>query len=290
MNIPFTKMQGIGNDIVIIDNSLENILLTTEQIRQMGDRHFGIGFDQLLLITPPPLNSSNIAFGCIIYNTDGSQAQQCGNGVRCFARFVYKNKLINKPVFNIAIFNTHNKINIINIKIQENNTNTKNNSISINMGLPILEPDLIPFRAKAIAPEYTVDIPPQTIKLGVVSMGNPHAVIHTQDNIDLAPVTTLGPLLMSHPDFPEQANIGFMQILSPNYIKLRVYERGAGETLACGSGACAAVVAGCLQGLLAEDVTVCLPGGELVIQWQGKGFPVWMTGPAEFVFTGIYKL
>ena len=277
MKISFTKMQGLGNDFVVIDNTQQNISLTPQQIRHMADRHFGIGFDQLLLVTPPPQN--DIDFGYKIFNADGSEAEQCGNGARCFARFVYENKLSTKRKLRIATTASN-----IDLELKENN------QISVNMGVPILEPAQIPFRAQAIATEYSlqIDSPPQTLKLGVVSMGNPHAVLQVND-IETAAVAKQGSLLMIHPDFPEQVNVGFMQVLDANHIRLRVYERGVGETLACGSGACAAVVVGRLQGLLAEDVSVRLPGGELTIHWQGKGFPVWMTGPAEFVFTGTYE-
>lgn len=279
MKIPFTKMQGAGNDVVVIDNLQQNISLTAEQICQMADRHFGIGFDHLLMVTPPPPGQNKIDFGYKIYNADGSEAQQCGNGARCFARFVYENKLTTQHKFWVATISGN-----IELEIKEDH------QVSVNMGIPILEPSLIPFKAKALATEYTLEINDRAdpIKLGAVSMGNPHAVIQV-DSIEKAPVSELGRLLNNHPDFPEQVNVGFMQVLDAHYIRLRVYERGVGETLACGSGACAAVVAGHLQGLLAEDVLVYVLGGALFIHWEGQGSPVWMTGPAEFVFTGVYE-
>lgn len=280
MKIPFTKMQGAGNDFVVIDNLQQDILLTKEQIRQMSDRHFGIGFDQLLLVMPSPPGQNNVDFGYKIYNADGSEAQQCGNGARCFARFVYENKLTIKEKLYVTTAAGN-----IELELKDDH------QVSVNMGTPILEPTAIPFKAKALATEYTVEINDklQPVKLGAVSMGNPHAIIQV-DSIEKAPVNELGRLLNNHPDFPEQVNVGFMQVLDTHYIRLRVYERGVGETLACGSGACAAVVVGRLQGLLAEDVVVYLLGGALFVHWQGEGFPVWMTGPAEFVFTGVYEI
>jgi len=280
MKIPFTKMQGLGNDFVIINNLQENISLTTEQIRQMADRHFGIGFDQILLVMPPPSEQSNVDFVYKIYNADGSEAQQCGNGARCFARFVYENKLTTKHKLCVATVAGN-----IELELKEDH------QVSVNMGIPILDPLAIPFKGKILATEYILEINdrPQPVKLGAVSMGNPHAIIQV-DSIEKAPVSELGRLLNNHIDFPEQVNVGFMQVLDAHYIRLRVYERGVGETLACGSGACAAVVVGRLQGVLAEDVVVYVLGGALLVRWQGEGFPVWMTGPAEFVFTGVYEV
>lgn len=271
MKIPFTKMQGAGNDFVIIDNTQRHFALNSEQIRQMADRHFGIGFDQLLLVDPPP--TSEVDFSYTIYNANGSKAQQCGNGARCFGRFVYENELTSKKKLCLAT-----SAGTIEVELQENN------KVKVNMGVPV-------FELTETSNTYTLSAQsfPEPIKLGRVSMGNPHAVTQVE-SIEKAPVEELGQLLNQHPDFPEQVNVGFMQVLDAHSIRLRVYERGAGETLACGSGACAAVVIGRTQGLLAEDVIVCLSGGELFIHWEGKGSPVWMTGAAEFVFTGIYEL
>ena len=274
--LQFTKMQGLGNDFVVIDAINQTVNLSPEQIRFMADRHFGIGFDQLLLVEKAV--SSNADFKYRIFNADGSEVAQCGNGARCFARFVREKNLF-----------TGDKITVDTDSGQLVLTLTDNDLVMVNMGIPRHAPAEIPLLADKEAQTYPVEINGTLTEFGAVSMGNPHAVILV-DNADQAPVAELGRILESHSLFPERANIGFMQVVSCEHIKLRVYERGAAETLACGSGACAAVVVGIGQNLLDNDVTVDLPGGQLTINWAGRGQPVFMTGPATTVFDGKIKL
>lgn len=274
--IKFTKMHGLGNDFVVIDAINQAVTLTPEKIRFMADRHFGIGFDQLLLVEKPV--SSNADFKYRIFNADGSEVSQCGNGARCFARFVRDKQLIDKDT--VRVDTTAGQLIL---------QYDPNGLITVNMGIPKHQPAEIPLRTTHEALFYQLDIEGKSVRFGAASMGNPHAVIQV-DDIDNAPVAELGKILESHVFFPERANIGFMQIIDRQHIKLRVYERGAAETLACGSGACAACVAGIEQQLLAQRVTVDLPGGQLVINWPGRGHPVMMTGPATTVFEGHIAL
>jgi diaminopimelate epimerase len=276
MIINFTKMHGLGNDFVVIDAINQAVNLTTKQIRFMADRHFGIGFDQMLMVEKP--ESANADFKYRIFNADGSEVAQCGNGVRCFARFVCEKNLFSGDEIRVDT-NTGQLV----LKLMENDL------VLVNMGIPRHAPIEIPMVIDQESQTYSVEINGASTTFGAVSMGNPHAVIQVE-NITSAPVADLGRVLESHPIFPERANIGFMQIIDREHIKLRVYERGAGETLACGSGACAAVVVGIEQGLLDNEVTVSLTGGELMISWAGRGQPVSMTGPAETVFDGKIAL
>jgi len=274
--IHFTKMHGLGNDFVVIDAMNQTIYLSPEQIRFMADRHFGIGFDQLLLVEKPVTHNTDFKYR--IFNADGSEVSQCGNGARCFARFVRDKQLTDK-----------NEIRVDTNAGQLLLCLDKDGLVTVNMGVPHHHPSEIPL---FIAPEtllYALEINGQDYQFGAVSIGNPHAVLQV-DDITTAPVVELGKLLESHPVFPERANIGFMQIISRQQIKLRVYERGAAETLACGSGACAAVVIGIEQRLLDDTVKVELAGGQLTINWAGRGTPVWMTGPAVAVFDGVVTL
>ena len=276
MIIQFTKMHGLGNDFVVIDAINQAIFLSPEQIQFIADRHFGVGCDQLLLVEKPV--SGNADFKYRIFNADGGEVAQCGNGARCFARFVHDNNL-----------STKNEIRVDTDSGQLLLTFDANDMITVNMGIPRHQPADIPLRATEESTFYNVTVHADKITLGAVSIGNPHAVLQVND-INTAPVDDLGPLLENHSDFPERANIGFMQVIDRHRIKLRVYERGAAETLACGSGACAAVVVGIEQNLLAHHVTVELPGGALKINWSGRGQPVFMTGPAVSVFKGTLKL
>ncbi len=276
MNIEFTKMHGLGNDFVVIDAIRQPLTLTAEQIRLLADRHFGIGCDQLLLVEPAV--SGNADFRYRIFNADGGEVGQCGNGARCFARFVRDHKLTDKEQIRV---DTHSGQLLLRFDADD--------QISVNMGIPRHNPAQIPLLAEQESKFYTVSVADTEKAFGAVSMGNPHAVLQVHD-IKTAPVNELGPILESHPVFPERANIGFMQIIDRRHIQLRVYERGAGETLACGSGACAAVVIGREQNLLDQEVSVTLPGGELTINWQGRGHPVYMTGPAVTVFEGTITL
>ncbi|WP_317451581.1 diaminopimelate epimerase [Methylobacter psychrophilus] len=274
--INFTKMHGLGNDFVVIDAINQQISLTPKQIRLLSDRHFGIGFDQLLLVEKPASNNADFKYR--IFNADGSEVAQCGNGARCFARFVRDKKLSDK-----------NEIRVDTDSGQLLLRFNDNDLITVNMGIPKHKPSEVPILVDQESFAYSVCINATETSFGAISMGNPHAVIQVSD-VKNAPVADLGQALESHAIFPERANIGFMQIINRKHIKLRVYERGAAETLACGSGACAAVVIGIEQNLLDQDVCVELPGGELTIRWSGRNEPVLMTGPAISVFDGSIKL
>ena len=269
-------MHGLGNDFLVLDNVTQNVYLSNDQIRKLADRNFGVGFDQLLVVEPP--YDPELDFHYRIYNADGSEVGQCGNGARCFARFVKMKGLINK-----------NKIKVTTMSGKMTLYIERDGQVTVTMPVPIVEPASIPFTAQKVEGTYILRTPEETVLCGAVSMGNPHCVL-TVDSVLDAPVHTLGKALAVHERFPEGANVGFMEIVSPKYIKLRVYERGASETLACGSGACGAVVVGILQNKLASNVVVELPGGKLKVYWKGPGHPVKMTGPAEHVFDGQLKL
>ena len=272
MLVNFSKMHGLGNDFMVIDNVTQSIYLSTEQIKKLADRNFGIGFDQLLIVEPP--YDPDLDFHYRIFNADGSEVAQCGNGARCFARFVRMKGLINKTKIKVSTQSGKMTLFI-----------ERDGNISVNMPVPRLEPKQVPFTAQKMEGTYILRSETETVLCGVVSMGNPHCVI-TVDSVAQAPVETLGHELSHHERFPKQTNVGFMEVVSPELIKLRVYERGAGETLACGSGACAAVVIGQMQKKLAKQVTVELPGGQLRIYWKGPGNPVKMSGPATHVYDG----
>nr|WP_298613606.1 diaminopimelate epimerase [uncultured Thiothrix sp.] len=268
----FTKMHGLGNDFAVFDAVTQAVNFDTALVKRLADRHEGIGFDQLLIVES--YTGGEADFRYRIFNADGSEVEHCGNGARCFARFVYEQGLTQKT--NIPVMTESGRI-VLDL--------TADGQVTVNMGIPRLEPAEIPFIFQQRQMLYTVEIGQDSVQLAAVSMGNPHAVLQVTDT-ETAPVESLGPILESHPLFPKRVNVGFMQVLDPNHIRLRVFERGAGETRACGTGACAAVVAGRLQGLLAEKVQVELPGGRLQIAWQGEGQPVYMTGPATTVYTG----
>lgn len=272
----FSKMHGLGNDFMVIDGVTQNVYLTEEIIRKLSDRHRGVGFDQLLLVEPP--YDPELDFHYRIFNADGSEVSQCGNGARCFARFVTLKGLTNKQ--DIGVSTAKGKM-VLSLK--------EGGEIRVNMGEPIWEPNQIPFTANKFEKNYILRTDIQTVLCGVVSMGNPHCVLQVED-IETANVNELGPLLESHERFPERANIGFMQVVNRNHIKLRVFERGAGETQACGSGACGAVAVGIMQGVLASRVQVDLPGGTLQIEWQGVGHSLYMTGDAVHIYDGFIKL
>lgn len=269
-------MHGLGNDFVVIDAINQQIALTSEHVRFMSDRHFGIGFDQLLLVEKPV--SPDADFKYRIFNADGSEVSQCGNGARCFARFVRDKKLSEKDEIRVDTDSGQLLLHF-----------NEDGEITVNMGVPRHRPAEIPLFAEQESLLYKASVNGAEQAFAAVSMGNPHAVIQVND-IKNAPVADLGQALENHAVFPERANIGFMQIIDRDFIKLRVYERGASETLACGSGACAAVVAGIEQNLLNHDVCVELPGGRLRISWPGRGQSVFMTGPAISVFDGIINL
>ncbi|MFZ1388844.1 MAG: diaminopimelate epimerase [Thiolinea sp.] len=271
-SVRFTKMHGLGNDFAVFDAINQPLVFDTELVKRLGDRHEGIGFDQLLVVESYAGEEADFRYR--IFNADGSEVEHCGNGSRCFARFVYEQGLTQKTSIPVMT-----KSGRIVLDLQDSNL------VKVNMGIPRLEPAEIPFIFQQRQMLYTVEIGQNSVQLAAVSMGNPHAVLQVADT-ETAPVALLGPSLESHPLFPKRVNVGFMQIINPQQIRLRVFERGVGETRACGTGACAAVVAGRLQGLLAEQVQVDLPGGRLQIAWQGEGQPVYMTGPATTVYTG----
>ena len=279
MTIPFTKMHGLGNDFAVIDGVTNNISLTPEKIRELADRHFGIGFDQLLLVEPP--SQPDVDFNYRIFNVDGGEVEHCGNGARCFARFVWDKGLSRNNPLTVRTVNR-----VLSLRSDEAG------NVTVDMEKPMLEPAQLPFRADAMQTSYTRSIDlagvPTSVEFGAVSMGNPHAVIIVED-LDNTAVKDIGEALQQHPDFPESVNVGFMQILGRNHIRLRVYERGTGETMACGTGACAATVSGCLRGLLDDTVKVDLRGGSLQIHWaftESEESSVFMTGPATTVYEG----
>ena len=273
MKIKFSKMHGLGNDFVVIDGMRQYVEFTPEQIRALGDRHTGIGFDQLLLVEPPGVSGADFRYR--IFNADGGEVEQCGNGARCFVRFVHDQKLTDKCAIVVET-----KRGIIQPRLEADGL------VTVDMGQPRFAPAEIPFESNTDAAEQPLQLSDGvTLMIGAVSMGNPHAVTIVAD-IDTAPVAVQGPQIESHERFPQRVNAGFMQIEDRHNIRLRVYERGAGETLACGTGACAAVVSGIRRGLLDSPVRVQTRGGDLSIAWHGPGQSVIMTGPAVTVFTG----
>ena len=276
MWIKFNKMHGLGNDFMVVDLVTQYAYLTPMQIRHLADRNFGIGFDQLLLVEVP--TKPDVDFKYRIFNSDGTEVENCGNGARCFARFVYEQKLIGRRTIHVETANGNMTLEL-----------TPENDVIVNMGPPILSPADIPFVPESIdktqSTTYKIDVAGYgTVELGAVSMGNPHGVILV-DSVEDAPVELLGPLVECHSSFPQKVNVGFMEIVNRNHIKLRVFERGSGETKACGTGACGAVVSGIVRGLLDSRVQVDLPGGSLTIEWDGQG-DVIMTGPTSNVFEG----
>ena len=276
MALNFTKMHGLGNDFIVIDAISQSVTMTPQQVQQLADRHFGIGCDQLLLVEAA--STAEADFRYRIYNADGWEVEQCGNGARCFMQFVREQGLTDKLQLQVETLGGPLQL------IQE-----FDGQITVNMGVPRLEPADIPFTAPQRKHAYALDVLDRQFEIAAISMGNPHAVLLV-DDIENTPVASIGPAVEHHPRFPERANVGFMQIVNDGHIRLRVFERGAGETLACGSGACAAVVAGRLWERLSESVKVVLNGGELVVSWAGEGQPVLMTGPATTVYQGRIEL
>ncbi len=273
MALHFSKMHGLGNDFVVVDGVRQQVALDAATVRRLADRHTGIGCDQLLLVEPPP--DASVDFRYRIFNADGGEVEQCGNGARCFARFVRDQGLTDETLIRVATSS-----GVLALQVEADG------QVTVDMGVPEFEPARIPFTAPAREVHYRLDTELGAITFGAVALGNPHAVLLVDDPAH-APVATLGPLLESHPDFPRRVNVGFLGVVDRGHVRLRVYERGVGETRACGSGACAAVVVGRLQGLLDPTVAVDLTGGRLVISWPGEGEPVRMTGPATHVFEGV---
>ncbi|MEQ1532774.1 MAG: diaminopimelate epimerase [Sideroxydans sp.] len=276
MALKFTKMHGAGNDFVVIDGVRQKVALSPENIRFIADRNFGVGCDQLLLVEKSQNKEADFRYR--IFNADGGEVEQCGNGARCFVRFVHDHKLTSKREIVVET-----KSGLISPRLEADGR------VTVNMGAPILEPARIPFVSDSDAPIQTLDVAGDLVQISAVSMGNPHAVQVVMD-VETAPVTTQGPLIEHHPRFPKRVNVGYLQVLDRAHIKLRVFERGSGETLSCGTGACAAVVAGIRRGLLDDTVQVATRGGALTISWQGANSPVLMTGPAISVFEGEINL
>ncbi|HJW04179.1 MAG TPA: diaminopimelate epimerase [Azospira sp.] len=276
MKLKFTKMHGLGNDFVVLDGVRQDIDLSPEQLRLLADRNFGVGCDQILLVEKP--GQAGVDFRYRIFNADGGEVEQCGNGARCFVRFVHEQGLTGK-----AEIRVETKSGIIGPRLESDGT------VTVDMGVPIFEPARIPFTSDSDAVIQPLMVGDQELAITAVSMGNPHAVQVVED-VEAAPVAVQGPLIESHPRFPQRVNAGFMQVVGRHHIRLRVYERGAGETLACGTGACAAVAAGISRDLLDSPVRVETRGGELNIAWNGPGTPVRMTGPAVTVFSGEIEL
>lgn len=275
MRIKFTKMHGLGNDFVVIDGVSQSVSLSTEQLQRLADRHFGVGCDQVLLIE---IAEGDADYRYRIFNADGGEVEQCGNGARCFVRYVHDRGMTSKREIRVETLG-----GVIIPRLEADG------EVTVNMGAPKFEPREIPFVAEKRAPTYPLDIGGKQLEISVVSMGNPHAVQLVPD-IDDAPVLTEGVMIEGHPRFPQRVNAGYMQVIDRHHIRLRVYERGAGETLACGTGACAAVVAGIQRGVLESPVEVSFRGGDLFIRWEGEDQPVWMTGPAVTVFDGEIDL
>lgn len=276
MALKFTKMHGAGNDFVVLDGVRQQVALSPESIRFIADRNFGVGCDQLLLVEKAQHKDADFRYR--IFNADGGEVEQCGNGARCFVRFVHDKKLTSKREIIVET-----KSGLISPRLEDDGR------VTVNMGAPIFEPARIPFVSDSSAVTQPLQIGDTTVQITAVSMGNPHAVQVVAD-VETTPVAALGPLIEHHPRFPKRVNAGFMQVLDRDHIKLRVFERGAGETLSCGTGACAAVVAGIQRGLLNATVHVATRGGTLSITWQGEGSPVSMTGPAISVFDGEINL
>ena len=272
MDFKFTKMQGLGNDFVVIDGYTSPVNLTTEQICHIADRRFGVGCDQLLLVERPTQSMADFRYR--IFNADGGEVEQCGNGARCFARFVFDNGLTAKTKICVETAG-----GIIYPELEDGGL------VTVDMGSPKFEPNQIPFVADEVALSYPLLVSDHVVQISVVSMGNPHAV-QVVDDLDLAPVCNDGGLIEVHSRFPQRVNAGFMQIMDTHHIRLRVFERGAGETLACGTGACAAAVAGIRLGQLQSPVQVDMRGGSLSIAWAGGDASVMMTGPAVAVYDG----
>ena len=276
MKLKFSKMHGLGNDFVVLDGVRQALALSPGQLRFLGDRHFGVGCDQILLVERA--QRPDVDFRYRIFNADGGEVEQCGNGACCFVRFVHDQGLTDRREIRVETLN-----GVIGPRLEEDG------SVTVDMGVPVFARAQIPFISASDDLLQTLDVNGQNVIITAVSMGNPHAV-QLVENVDTAPVASQGPLIETHPRFPQRVNAGFMQIVDRHTIRLRVFERGAGETLACGTGACAAAVAGIARGLLDSPVRVATRGGELTIAWGGPAASVRMTGPAVTVFSGEIDL
>ena len=272
MLLKFTKMHGLGNDFMVVDGVTQKVFFSTDLIKKLSDRHFGIGFDQLLLVEPP--FDPEVDFHYRIFNADGSEVQMCGNGARCFVRFVIDQQLTNKRDITVSTVS-----GVLRLKLNDDDT------VTVNMGTPRFDPKALPFTA----PEQNKVSDGTEFEHGAVSMGNPHAVFFF-DDVSTAPVEKYGSELECHENFPEKVNVGFAQVVNPHTMNLRVFERGCGETMACGTGACAAAVVAIAQGRVKSPVSVTLPGGTLRISWDGGNSPVMMSGPATSVYEGTIQI
>ena len=272
MRLDFTKMHGVGNDFVVFDAPPGQSVLTADQFRRLANRHTGIGFDQALVLEPPRRPDTAVFYR--IFNSDGIEVEQCGNGARCIAALLHRRGLA--PTGAVTM---DSAAGLIHARV------LRGNVVSVDMGVPSFDPRSLPFDAPTEIDPYSLKVGDQSLTFGAVSMGNPHAVL-VVESVDQAPVETLGPAIEGHGRFPRRVNAGFMEIVDAGHIRLRVYERGAGETLACGTGACAAVAVGRQRGRLDSEVSVHVRGGELRVNWGGPGEHIWLTGPAEIAFEG----
>jgi diaminopimelate epimerase len=272
MKLKFTKMQGVGNDFVVIDGIGQEFTLSRELARRLADRHFGVGCDQILVVERP--RQPGVDFRYRIWNADGGEVEQCGNGARCIARLV-----ASRVGRRDRAYTMDSPGGLVQARLRGDGL------VSVAMGVPNFDPRSLPLVADAETPSYHIDLPTGPVEFGAVSIGNPHAVIRVRTVAD-APVDTVGPAMENHPRFAQRVNVGFLEIVTPDHVRLRVFERGVGETQACGTGACAAVAVGRRHGPLAEEVRVDLPGGRLIVRWPGPGEPIWLTGPAETAFEG----
>jgi diaminopimelate epimerase len=272
MRIDFTKMHGVGNDFVVFDAPTGAPMLSGEQLRRLADRHTGIGYDQALVLEPPRRSDTAVFYR--IFNSDGAEVEQCGNGARCIAALLHR-----RGAATTGAVTMDSPAGLIHARI------LRGNMVSVDMGVPSFDPRALPFDAPAEVDPYSLEVGGQQVTIGAVSMGNPHAVLEVE-SVERAPVESLGPAIERHCRFPNRVNAGFMEIVDAGHIRLRVYERGAGETLACGTGACAAVAVGRQRGRLDSQVSVRVRGGELRVNWGGPGEHIWLTGPAEISFEG----
>jgi diaminopimelate epimerase len=276
MRINFTKMHGAGNDFIVFDAPREASLPTSEQFRRLGDRHAGIGFDQALVLHPARRNDTTLYYQ--IFNSDGDEVEQCGNGARCIAALLHRQGRVPAGEFRMD-----SSGGLVRARVG------RDGQVCVEMGVPSFEPAALPFDAAERQERYALNAGDATVEIGAVSIGNPHAVLQVAA-VDLAPVASLGPAIEGHRRFARRVNVGFMEVVDRSQIRLRVYERGVGETLACGTGACAAVIVGRQRGLLDPHVRVHVRGGELRVDWAGPGEPVWLTGPTEIAFEGHFEL
>jgi len=276
MRLAFTKMHGLGNDFIVFDARGPDEIPSAAALRRLADRRTGIGFDQALVLSPPIRPGTDVHYR--IFNADGSEVEQCGNGARCIARLVASRAAIRDRALVMD-----SPGGLVSARLRADGL------VSVAMGVPDFDPRSLPFDAEREAATYRIDLPSGPVEFGAVSIGNPHAVIRVR-SAQAAPVDTVGPAMENHARFPRRVNVGFLEIVAPDHVRLRVFERGVGETQACGTGACAAVAVGRRHGPLAEEVRVDLPGGRLIVRWPGPGEPIWLTGPAETAFEGQVEL